>query len=91
MPHSSSNAGAPATTRHRITINDVAKAAGVSKATVSRFVNGGSAQLSPDTAARVAEVIQQLGYKPSPMAQSLKHGRTRLIGLAVADITNPSL
>lgn len=89
MPHSSSNAGAPATTRHRITINDVAKAAGVSKATVSRFVNGGSAQLSPDTAARVAEVIQQLGYKPSPMAQSLKHGRTRLIGLAVADITNP--
>lgn len=89
MLHSSSNAGAPATIRHRITINDVAKAAGVSKATVSRFVNGGSAQLSPDTAARVAEVIQQLGYKPSPMAQSLKHGRTRLIGLAVADITNP--
>lgn len=75
--------------RHRITINDVAKAAGVSKATVSRYVNGGTAQLSPETAARVAEVIHLLGYKPSPMAQSLKHGRTRLIGLAVADITNP--
>lgn len=91
MLHSSSNAGAPATTRHRITINDVAKAAGVSKATVSRFVNGGSAQLSPDTAARVAEVIQQLGYKPSPMAQSLKHGRTRLIDWRWPTLPTPSL
>lgn len=89
MPYRSPLATSSNQTRHRITINDVAKAAGVSKATVSRFVNGGSTQLSPETAARVAEVIHLLGYKPSPMAQSLKHGRTRLIGLAVADITNP--
>lgn len=89
MPNRSPLAPSANQFRHRITINDVAKAAGVSKATVSRFVNGGSAQLSPETAARVEEVIRLLGYKPSPMAQSLKHGRTRLIGLAVADITNP--
>lgn len=89
MPVREPQSTATSNLRHRITINDVAKAAGVSKATVSRFVNGGGSQLAPDTAARVAEVIRLLGYKPSPMAQSLKHGRTRLIGLAVADITNP--
>lgn len=89
MPSCSPIAPSVSQRRHRITINDVAKAAGVSKATVSRFVNGGSTQLAAETAKRVAEVIHLLGYKPSPMAQSLKHGRTRLIGLAVADITNP--
>ncbi|MBF6630475.1 MAG: LacI family DNA-binding transcriptional regulator [Comamonas sp.] len=85
LPRSTPRAAA----HHRITINDVAKAAGVSKATVSRYMNGGGTQLAAETAARVAEVIRLMGYKPSPMAQSLKHGRTRLIGLAVADITNP--
>lgn len=79
----------PPALRQRTTINDVARAAGVSKATVSRYVNGGDSQLAPETATRVAQVMRELGYQPSPMAQSLKRGRTRLIGLAVADITNP--
>lgn len=73
----------------RSTIADVARQAGVSKATVSRYLNHRDTLLSPEIAARVEVAIAQLGYVPSPMAQALKRGRSRLIGLVVADITNP--
>jgi LacI family kdg operon repressor len=73
----------------RATIADVARAAGVSKATVSRFLNHRERLLSPDIAARVEAAIAELDYTPSPMAQALSRGRSRLIGLIVADITNP--
>ena len=73
----------------RVTIADVALAAGVSKATVSRFLNHRDTLLSPEIAARVEKAVTALGYMPSPMAQALKRGRSRLIGLVVADIANP--
>ena len=73
----------------RATIADVAAAAGVSKATVSRFLNHRERLLSENIAARVERAVQALAYRPSPMAQALSHGRSRLIGLIVADITNP--
>lgn len=73
----------------RATIADVAAKAGVSKATVSRFFNHRERLLSPDIASRVEAAIAALDYSPSPMAQALSHGRSRLIGLVVADITNP--
>ena len=41
--------------------------------------------LSPDIAARVEAAIAKLAYVPSPMAQALSHGRSRLIGLVVAE------
>ena len=77
------------TTTGRATIADVARAAGVSKATVSRFLNHRETLLTPETAARVEKTVAALGYVPSPMARSLKRGRSRLIGLVVADIANP--
>lgn len=73
----------------RVTIADVARVAGVSKATVSRFFNHREALLTPDIAARVEAAIASLNYRPSPMAQALKRGTSRLIGLVVADVTNP--
>ena len=73
----------------RPTIADVARAAGVSKATVSRFFNHRERLLTPDIAGRVEAAVARLGYTPSPMAQALKRGRSRLIGLVVADISNP--
>lgn len=73
----------------RLTIADVAEKAGVSKATVSRFLNRRDELLTPEIATRVEAAIAELGYSPSPMAQALKRGRSRLIGLVVADVTNP--
>ncbi|OIQ69295.1 HTH-type transcriptional regulator KdgR [mine drainage metagenome] len=73
----------------RTTIADVARAANVSKATVSRFLNHRDKLLSKEIAARVELAVVDLAYSPSPMAQALKRGRSKLIGLVVADVTNP--
>lgn len=73
----------------RVTIDDVAREAGVSKATVSRVLNPGGKWLTPEITARVQATIDRLGYVPSPMAQGLKRGRSRMIGLVVADVANP--
>jgi LacI family kdg operon repressor len=73
----------------RVTIADVARVAGVSKATVSRYFNHREALLTTDIAARVEAAISALDYRPSPMAQALKRGTSRLIGMVVADVTNP--
>lgn len=88
-PKSSSKATAPTQPAERATIADVAREAGVSKATVSRFLNHRDTLLTRDIATRVEVAIAALAYSPSPMAQALKRGRSRLIGLVVADITNP--
>ncbi|MBK5204428.1 MAG: LacI family DNA-binding transcriptional regulator [Polaromonas sp.] len=73
----------------RATIADVAREAGVSKATVSRFLNHRDKLLTREIATRVEVAIAALAYSPSPMAQALKRGRSRLIGLVVADVSNP--
>ncbi|MGE8389884.1 MAG: LacI family DNA-binding transcriptional regulator [Pseudomonas sp.] len=79
----------PTHTRERVTISEVARVAGVSKATVSRYIGGDRQLLAEATATRLAEVIERLGYRPNQMARGLKRGQTRLIGMLVADILNP--
>lgn len=73
----------------RATISDVAKAANSGKTSVSRYLNGELNALSDDLRQRIETAIVQLNYRPSQMARSLKGGQTRLIGLIIADITNP--
>ncbi|UOP13863.1 LacI family DNA-binding transcriptional regulator [Pseudomonas palleroniana] len=68
---------------------DVAERAGVSKASVSRFIGDDRALLSDAIALRIEQAIEALGYRPNQMARGLKRGRTRLIGMLVADIRNP--
>jgi len=73
----------------RATISDVAKHAQTGKTSVSRYLNGEQHLLSDALKQRIDIAIQQLDYRPSQMARSLKGGQTRLIGLIIADITNP--
>ena len=73
----------------RATISDVAKAAKTGKTSVSRYLNGEQHLLSDDLKQRIEQAIQRLNYRPSQMARSLKGGQTRLIGMIIADITNP--
>lgn len=73
----------------RATISDVARTANTGKTSVSRYLNGETHLLSPNLKARIEQAIADLNYRPSQMARSLKRGRTRLIGLIIADITNP--
>ena len=75
--------------RSRVTMLDVAEHAGVSKASVSRFIGDDRALLSDAIALRIEQAIAELGYRPNQMARGLKRGRTRLIGMLVADIRNP--
>lgn len=70
------------------TIRDVAAAAGVSTATVSKFMNG-TQRFSPAVEAKVTQVIEQLGYRSNPLAQSMITGKTKTVGLSVLDVTNP--
>ncbi|MCA0030160.1 MULTISPECIES: LacI family DNA-binding transcriptional regulator [unclassified Mesorhizobium] len=70
------------------TIKDVARAAGVSTATVSAVVND-TAYVSPELRARVLAAVRDLRYAPSLVARNLRSGRSQLIALAVADLANP--
>ncbi len=69
------------------TIGQVAKRAGVSKATVSRVINK-SKPVSEETKVRVLQAIEELDFKPNPAARSLVSKKSRTIGVVVTDIAN---
>jgi LacI family transcriptional regulator len=70
------------------TIGDVATAAGVSRATVSRVMNGRST-VDAAIAERVRDAATELSYRPSNAARSLALGRTQTVALVVPDLGNP--
>jgi LacI family transcriptional regulator len=70
------------------TIKDVAKLAGVSTATVSHVING-TRYVSQELHTRVTEAMERLKYHPNRLAQSLRSGETKSIGLIVPDNSNP--
>ncbi len=69
-------------------IEDVARQAGVSTATVSRVLSGKS-NVSDELRERVLETIRELNYRPSRVARSLRVQRSSIIGLIISDIQNP--
>ena len=69
-------------------IQQVAKRARVSTATVSRVLNGAT-NVSEETSVRVRKVVDQLNYVPNNHARNLRVGSARMFGLIVSDINNP--
>lgn len=67
-----------------VTLDDVARAAGVSRMTVSNVLNG-KPIVRESTAQRVRIAAQQVGYQPNLAARALKRGNTGILGLTVAD------
>ncbi|AIQ19981.1 LacI family transcriptional regulator [Paenibacillus sp. FSL H7-0357] len=70
----------------KLTIEDVAQKAGVSKSTVSQFLNKRFKYMSEATKNRIAAVIEELNYQPNGLARSLKQNRTFMVGVIVANI-----
>lgn len=68
------------------TIKEIAEKSGVSIATVSNIING-KGKTSPETAARVRRVIEEMHYVPNAMARNLKTKKSRSIGVIVEDMT----
>jgi LacI family transcriptional regulator len=74
----------------RVTLKDVAAAAGVSVSTASRALNPHSRHsIAPPVAARIRELSKQLGYIQNVAAYSLKTNRSKAIGIIVPDIADP--
>ncbi len=75
----------------RPSISMVAERAGVSIATVSRIVNGVPNRASPETMARVQEVVRELGYRPASVGQALRTNQNRAVALIAANMANPAM
>lgn len=79
--------------RTAVTLDDVARAAGVSPSTVSRTLNGGRGKVSESTAAKIRAVAQELGYSTNLAAQAMAIGSSPVVGFVVdripEDYQNP--
>ncbi len=77
--------------RERVTMQDVARAANVSQSTVSRILSPVPSRvpISEETRQKVLTVVKELGYHPNQYARNLRGKKTRMIGMMIADITNP--
>jgi LacI family transcriptional regulator, kdg operon repressor len=69
-----------------ITIEDVAKEAGVSKSTVSQFLNKRYEYMSQNTREKIERVIEEMRFQPNHFASNLKKRKTKMVGVIVANI-----
>ena len=70
-------------------INEIARMAGVSRATVSRYLNDG--YVSEEKRRQIKKVIDETGYQPSQRAQTLRTGKTKLVGVIIPKISSDSV
>jgi len=77
--------------KKKTSLKDIAQKAGVSTALVSYVLNGKEkeSRVGEEIAARVRQIASELNYQPNYLAKSLRSGRTRTLGLIIADISNP--
>ena len=75
--------------KRKVTINDIAEIAGVSKATVSFYLNGKYEKMSEKTYLRIQKAIEETGYNPSVAARSLNAKSSHLLGVIIGNITKP--
>lgn len=75
--------------RVAVTIEDLARAVGVSKSSVSRALNGVPGGVTAEVADRVRAAAERMGYVPNMLAASLKNQTTRTVGLVLPDLGNP--
>lgn len=73
-----------------ITIRDVARAAGVSIGTASRVLND-KQSVRPEIRSRVQRAIEELGYRPNAVAQSMRRRSTHMVGCIIREINIPTL
>lgn len=73
----------------KVTISDIARASGLSKTTVSRYINGKRHLMSEESCQLLERIIQEMDYHPSTIARSLKSKRSYIVGVVVADISSP--
>jgi LacI family transcriptional regulator len=86
-PHS------PKNQTETVTMRDVARAANVSQSTVSRILSPATSSskvlISDETKEKVLAVVKELGYHPNQYARSLRGKNSHMIGMLIADISNP--
>ncbi|MEU6408317.1 LacI family DNA-binding transcriptional regulator [Microbispora sp. NPDC046933] len=75
--------------RGAVTLEEVAREAGVSLATASRAINGSARTVRPEIRERVERAARALNYTANAQAQAVARGRTNLVGLVVQDIEDP--
>jgi LacI family transcriptional regulator len=73
----------------KVTMLDIAKKAGVSKATVSMVLNKRDENISSDTRDKILQITNDMNYIPNSLARSLSTKKTETIGIILPDITNP--
>jgi LacI family transcriptional regulator len=75
-----------------VTLEDVARAAGVHYSTVSRALDPDTArQVSPETRKRIQAIANRMGYQKDMVASGLKRGRTHTVAVIAGDLGNPNL
>jgi LacI family transcriptional regulator len=82
------DASQPRPASRRVTLADVARQAGVSRAAASYVING-KPGVGPATRERVLAIAEELGFRPNRLARGLRQGHSKAIGLLLADVSNP--
>ena len=76
-------------TMKKLTINEIAERAGVSKTTVSFYLNGKTNKMSDETKRRIQHIIDETGYEPNAAARAMKAKSSGMIGVILGDLADP--